>query len=363
MSAPRHPPSLPVSPGPPPSAAELVTPAARAPGGDFDVFNGDADGICALHQLRLADPRDAELITGAKREISLLARVNVILDTEARQAGRITVLDISVERNRVALERLLDRGAAVQWFDHHEPGQPPVHPRFEPWLDTDSAVCTSILVDRYLGGRYRRWAICAAFGDNMMASALALARLPGPEQVSREAELQSLKRIGEALNYNAYAADTGTAVLAPEELYRQLAGITDPLALADWGPIRTLARMSLEDLQAAMGTGPILDLPRGCAWLLPPTVAARRARGLLGQHLRGVAGSRALLIIAPDGQGFLDISVRCPANAVRPASDFARRYDGGGGRATAAGIDHLPADRLDALLIDFERWLAGRDQG
>ena len=25
---------------------------------DFDVFNGDADGLCALTQLRLAQPRD-----------------------------------------------------------------------------------------------------------------------------------------------------------------------------------------------------------------------------------------------------------------------------------------------------------------
>jgi len=33
----------------------------------YDVFNGDADGICALHQLRLAEPREATLVTGVKR--------------------------------------------------------------------------------------------------------------------------------------------------------------------------------------------------------------------------------------------------------------------------------------------------------
>ena len=39
----------------------------------YDVFNGDADGICALHQLRLAEPRPtAELVTGVKRDIRLL---------------------------------------------------------------------------------------------------------------------------------------------------------------------------------------------------------------------------------------------------------------------------------------------------
>jgi len=32
----------------------------------FDVFNGDADGICALHQLRLRHPARSTLITGAR---------------------------------------------------------------------------------------------------------------------------------------------------------------------------------------------------------------------------------------------------------------------------------------------------------
>ena len=39
-----------------------------------DVFNGDADGICALTQLRNAEPRNATLVTGVKRDIALLDR-------------------------------------------------------------------------------------------------------------------------------------------------------------------------------------------------------------------------------------------------------------------------------------------------
>ena len=38
----------------------------------YDVFNGDADGICSLLQLRLAAPCDAVLVTGVKRDIALL---------------------------------------------------------------------------------------------------------------------------------------------------------------------------------------------------------------------------------------------------------------------------------------------------
>ena len=56
----------------------------------YDVFNGDADGICALHQLRLADPRESVLVTGVKRDINLVKRVS------AETGDTVTVLDISL---------------------------------------------------------------------------------------------------------------------------------------------------------------------------------------------------------------------------------------------------------------------------
>lgn len=59
---------------------------------DYDVFNGDADGICALVQLRQVEPRDALLITGVKRDITLLKQVNAIA------GDRITVLDVSMAK-------------------------------------------------------------------------------------------------------------------------------------------------------------------------------------------------------------------------------------------------------------------------
>ena len=41
---------------------------------NYDIFNGDADGIIALLQLRLADPIGAELVTGVKRDIKLVEK-------------------------------------------------------------------------------------------------------------------------------------------------------------------------------------------------------------------------------------------------------------------------------------------------
>ena len=61
---------------------------------DYDIFNGDADGICALIQLRLAEPRpDAVLVTGVKRDIQLLGRI------PDEGVDRVTALDISFEKN------------------------------------------------------------------------------------------------------------------------------------------------------------------------------------------------------------------------------------------------------------------------
>ncbi|MEK9765946.1 MAG: DHH family phosphoesterase, partial [Thalassolituus sp.] len=63
----------------------------------FDIFNGDADGICALIQLRLAEPRNSTLITGVKRDIKLVRKAN------AKAGDELTVLDISMEKNTDAL--------------------------------------------------------------------------------------------------------------------------------------------------------------------------------------------------------------------------------------------------------------------
>jgi len=54
----------------------------------YDVFNGDADGICALLQLRHAEPVQSQLITGVKRDIKLLAQV------DAASGDHVNVLDI-----------------------------------------------------------------------------------------------------------------------------------------------------------------------------------------------------------------------------------------------------------------------------
>ena len=57
----------------------------------IDVFNGDADGICSLLQLRLDKPTKSMLVTGVKRDINLLKRVT------AQAGDKVTVLDVSMD--------------------------------------------------------------------------------------------------------------------------------------------------------------------------------------------------------------------------------------------------------------------------
>ena len=104
----------------------------------FDVFNGDADGICALHQLRLANPVSSTLVTGVKRDIALLKQV------DAKAGDEVTVLDISLDKNRDALIRVLESGASVSYFDHHFAGEIPEHARLDVNIDTDANACTSL---------------------------------------------------------------------------------------------------------------------------------------------------------------------------------------------------------------------------
>jgi hypothetical protein len=310
----------------------------------IDVFNGDADGICALHQLRLADPADSELITGPKRDISLLKQI------KAGAGDRITVLDIALSKNRDALDRLLEAGAQVRYFDHHQPGDIPVHPNFEPHIDTDANVCTSLLVNRYLQGRYLAWAVVAAFGDNL-ADAARQAAAPLGLPAGKLAQLQSL---GECLNYNGYGETLDDLFFDPADLYRQLRPFADPFAfIAESPAYPTLKTGYREDMTRAVAVEPMEARASGRIFMLPAEKWARRISGVFGNRLavESPAQAHAVLTAKPGG-GYL-VSVRAPLVARSGADDLCSQFDSGGGRRGAAGINHLPESELGRFVALF----------
>ena len=305
----------------------------------YDIYNGDADGLCALLQLRLADPRDALHVTGVKRDIRLLERV------AAATGDRLTVLDISLDVNREALMRALDAGAVVEWFDHHHAGAVPRHDGLTAHIDTDPATCTSLMVDRHIGGRFRRWAIVAAFGDNLPAQAMALARELGLSPP----DTQALRELGICLNYNAYGETLADLRYPPDALYRRLAAHADPLAFTTTEEFSELRRAYGEDMQRAE-VHPVEPLTAGCAVVtLPAEPWSRRVVGLFANQLAQRSPTRAHAVLVRRPGGYL-VSLRAPLDHPHGASAVARAFSTGGGREGAAGIDHLGEADLPRLM-------------
>jgi len=310
----------------------------------FDVFNGDADGICALHQLRLAEPAPSILITGVKREIELLQRVPEV------SGAQITVLDISLDSNRAPLLALLKAGAQVTWFDHHFAGGIPAHANLDVHIDLSPKVCTSLLVDRHLNGAHRAWAVTAAFGDNLGESAREAAAPLG----LNAAALAQLKELGELINYNAYGESLADLRFAPEALYRAVAPHADPLEFARRAPeAERLRRGFAEDLRQAEGRAPLLDMPAGRVFRFPNEPWARRVMGVYANRLANAEPERATALIVDNPDGTLRISVRAPLARPAGADALCRAFPGGGGRAGAAGINALPPGALPRFLARF----------
>lgn len=311
----------------------------------YDVYNGDADGLCALLQLRLASPRDAILVSGVKRDIRLLERVN------ARQGDNIVVMDISLDANRSALTRVLQSGAQVTWFDHHYPGTIPANPAFRPYIDTDPQVCTSLIVNQHLDGRFREWAIVAAFGDNLELPARQLASDVG----LKDAEIDRLRELGMCINYNAYGETIEDLLYSPVDLFRQMQPFSDPRDFIGASDVfGSLKQHMQKDLERAR-TLEVQVIAPGSAYVVMPEASwSRRVVGVFANNLAQSSPHNAHAILVSKANGFL-VSIRAPAANPIGASSVARQFKSGGGREGAAGIDHLPSSQLDQLLDVMRR--------
>jgi hypothetical protein len=314
----------------------------------FDVCNGDADGLFALRQWRLAHPQDSIVVTGIKRDIELLARV------EAGSDDQVAVFDIAISRNSTALQRLLAAGAVVTWFDHHAPGRIPVHDGFAPHIDTDPEICTSLLVDRHLKGRFRLWAIAAAYGDNLAASAERLADAV-PLSPPQRAQLRML---GEAVNYNAYGDSEADVRIHPAALYRWLAQYDDPFeAIAQAPIVRELDALRRADLDRARAVAPRHRDEHSVVIVLPDEPWSRRVSGPFANELALRDPQRAHAVLKELASAAYSVSIRAPMASPFGADVLAREF-GGGGRVGAAGIDHLPAADLPRFIARLAamRW-------
>lgn len=311
----------------------------------IDVFNGDADGICALLQLRNREPRQSRLVTGVKRDIALVAKAGIA-------AGDVvTILDVSFDKNRDAVVAALGAGADLTYVDHHFAGEIPSHPKLVTIIDTAPDVCTSLLVNGHLDGAYAEWAVTGAFGDNLDVPARRLAADIGLDD-DRSA---TLKRLGTCINYNGYGAALEDLHFPPADLFGKLRPFASPFAFVaeDRATFEKLTTGYDEDMAAAAALEPFRATPHAAVFLLPDAPWARRVSGVYSNDLANASPGRAHAVVTARPDGTWLISVRAPLERKTGADELCRRFPTGGGRAAAAGVNALPADQLDAFVEAF----------
>ncbi len=301
---------------------------------NYDIFNGDADGIIALLQLRLANPRESTLITGVKRDINLMAKINT------KAGDKLTVLDISMEKNMVALKLALDSGAEVFYADHHRSGDILEHEYLSAHIDLDANTCTALIIDNLLDGQFHSWAITAAYGDNLITKADGLADIAG---LSVEQKTQ-LKELGTLINYNGYGASVEDLHFSPAVLYQMLLKYASPFdVIADKAsPFYQLQAAYQSDMDSALAIKAQYKSEKLGLFELPNEAWARRISGVYGNLLANLLPNSAHAVLTKNADGTYMVSLRAPLNNKQGAGEICSSFDTGGGREAAAGIDALP---------------------
>lgn len=311
----------------------------------IDVFNGDADGICALTQLRNAHRVESTLVTGVKRDIELLDKV------EAKAGDQITVLDVSMDKNRKGVERALANGADIFYVDHHYAGEIPQSPKLKAIINEAPDVCTSLLINGHLQGKFCAWAVVGAFGDNLKVSALALAK----NLTVNADELLQLENLGTYINYNGYGENIDDLHFAPADLYKRVSPYANPLDFIrdSREQFEKLENGYRDDMASAAALKPELATEKAAVFMLPNQAWARRVSGVYSNDLTNQFPARAHAVLTEKTNGNYLISVRAPLKNKTGADELCRRFPTGGGRAAAAGVNDLPKAQLQDFIDQF----------
>ncbi|MBC7005665.1 DHH family phosphoesterase [Photobacterium sp. BZF1] len=320
----------------------------------YDVFNGDADGIIALLQLRFNEPKASNLVTGVKRDIKLLSQLKNVTDVAS-----VTVLDISMEKNQSDLAGLLEQQCAVFYCDHHRSGDISESEYLEALIDTSPETCTSLLINEKLGGKYIAWAIAAAFGDNLKSVARELAEQHGYD----DEQIAFLEELGTLINYNAYGSSLADLHISPVDLYRELYRYPDPFELVNckdsvFFKLRDTYKL---DYNLVSDLSPVYQDSGVRVFELPCEPWARRISGVFGNECANEYPKLAHAVLTKNSEGNAEgesytVSVRAPLENRIGADEICIKFATGGGRKAAAGINVLKAQdkvRFIEILASF----------
>src|SRR5262249_32310685 len=138
--------------------------------------------------------------------------------------------------------------------------------------------------------------------------------------------------------------------------YATLRQYSDPRNFIDGEPVFDVLRNArLDDLDRALRVQPEFSTPKGAIRVLPDAAWSRRVHGALGNRLaeREPGSAHAVLVVKRAG-GYL-VSVRAPTERPRGADVLCGKFETGGGRAGAAGINTLPEADLQRFVGEFQK--------
>ncbi|MGC9423413.1 DHH family phosphoesterase [Vibrio sp.] len=314
----------------------------------YDVFNGDADGIIALLQLRLANPCNSQLITGVKRDIQLLQSLSVT------SADSLTVLDLSLAKNVLDLQRILDSGAQVFYADHHQTGPIPIHPNLTTAIDLSANTCTGLIIDRLLNGQYHHWAITAAYGDNLLEIGDHLAGLAGLTSLQSE----QLKRLGTLINYNGYGQSLQDLHYHPADLFRALLDYPSPFELIaePLSPYSILDKCYQQDMEQVLAVPAYYESRVLRVFELPAEALSHRVSGVYSNLLANQQHQKAHLVLTRLDSDSYTVSLRAPLVNKQGAGTVCAQFSSGGGREAAGGINRLSKQDITQLISSVENY-------
>ena len=276
-------------------------------------FNGDADGICSMVQWGLVHGIEGKIITGVKRDIDLLRKIN------PESGDEIICMDISLARNHSRARELCERGFKITWFDHHLAGEP--IDGLDAHIDTSSNVCTAKIVENFLGVK-SDWAQVALHGDGL----------------SVHSSKPEFKELGELLNYNGYGANLDDLHFHPDVLLHLCLESKTPEDFLQTPTFEILKKGFADDMKNVESINEVDGI-----YLLPNEAWARRVVGVVAHRINSTGPGPH--VIAIDKGQTLQVSLRGDEGIGDICSMF-----GGGGRATAGGIDALPKEEITALM-------------
>ena len=239
----------------------------------------------------------------------------------------------------------------VLYVDHHFCGEIPGSSNLQAHIDPSPDTCTSLIVDQLLHGKYRAWAVAAAFGDNLHESALqAAATLSLAEH-----EVTKLKELGELLNYNGYGPTVDDLHFPPAELYTAVSSFADPLDFLEESKVLATLRQGYNsDMDKALSFQPVQQNHGGRVFELPAESWARRVSGVFSNQKAQERPDLAHALLIRNADKTYRINVRAPLQNKKDADTLCRTFPTGGGRAAAAGINNLPQELLQDFLNRFE---------